>query len=230
MKKKYYIVMDTETTGNVNHPIAYNWGWIVTDKKGKIYEKRSFLIKELWIDNFDMVKECFYKNKLPMYFMEVANGETEIKPLRKILEIFTKDYKKYNKPMIGAYNMAFDDRAIENTFNFCDISFKGMKKDKIFCIMNLAEQTLMSRPTYFLFGKKHNLFTDKGNLKTSAEACYRYLANDNDFIEVHMALQDCEIEAVILTACLKQKKKMDWKKFGPVWQKVNKKYKKYFEE
>lgn len=229
MKKKYFIVMDTETTGSTAFPIAYNWGWIVCDKKGRIYKKRSFLIRELWIDNFNMVKQCFYKDKLPLYFMEVANGETKIEPLEKILEIFTKDFQKYNKPMIGAYNMAFDDRAIKNTFNFCDIPFKGLKKDKIFCIMNLAEQVLMNRPTYFLFGKKNSLFTEKGNLKTSAEACYKYLKNNNDFVEKHMALQDCEIETVILTACFKQKKKMDWEKFGPVWHKINKKYKEYFE-
>jgi hypothetical protein len=41
-----------------------------------------------------------------------------------------------------------------------------------------------------------------------AENVYRFIINNTDFIESHTALEDAEIETVILAYCYKQKKKM----------------------
>lgn len=225
--KKYYMVLDTETAGTVQYPIAYNIGWMVCDKKGNELETRSFLIKELWIDRKHLVEECFYKNKLPEYKKQLKKGEISILPLKDIMSLMDKDIEKYHCK-IGAYNMAFDKRAMTNVLNICNLPNRHFKNEKnLFCIMNLAEQVLMNRPTYFQFCEKYGLFTEKGNLKTSAESCYKYIAYNPYFIESHMAFEDVRIEKDIFIHILRQKKKMNWTKFGSVWAKVKKAYKEY---
>jgi hypothetical protein len=44
MKKKYKIVLDVETTGDVNNALVYDLGYIVCDLKGNVYEKREYAI------------------------------------------------------------------------------------------------------------------------------------------------------------------------------------------
>lgn len=227
MNRKYYMIMDTETAGTTQYPIAYNIGWIVTDKKGNEYETRSFLIKELWVDRKQLVEECFYKSKLPEYKRQLKKGEISILPLKDIMSLIDRDMEKYGC-QIGAYNMSFDKRAMTNVLDICHLRNKYFEDEKkLFCIMNLAEQTLMKRATYFHFCEKYNLFTDKGNLLTGAESCYKYVTYNPYFVEKHMALEDVRIEKDIFIHVLRQKKKMGWKKFGPVWGKVKKAYKEY---
>ena len=48
----------------------------------------------------------------------------------------------------------------------------------------------------------HGYITDSGNLRMSAEICYRYISGNNDFVEQHTAFADASIEAEILFAIL----------------------------
>ena len=52
------------------------------------------------------------------------------------------------------------------------------------------------------------IFTDSGKfLKGTAEAMYKYMIQDFNFIEEHMGIYDCEIEVDILARCYRQNKK-----------------------
>ena len=52
-RKKYIMVLDVETTNNnmeskFNDGLVYDIGFVIMDKKGNIYAKRSFAIKEIF--------------------------------------------------------------------------------------------------------------------------------------------------------------------------------------
>ena len=71
-RKKYIMVVDVETTNNQigvknapNDGLVYDLGFTVTDKKGHIYAKRSFAIKEIFNDK-SLMDTAYYKNKLPL--------------------------------------------------------------------------------------------------------------------------------------------------------------------
>ena len=61
---------------------------------------------------------------------------------------------------------------------------------------------------YLRYCAKRHFLTDSGNPKSSAEIVYRYLSSNDDFIEEHTALSDCEIEADILLAAIARKKRL----------------------
>ena len=53
-RKKYLMVLDVETTNNnmekgaKNDGLVYDIGFVICDKKGNIYAKRSFAISEIF--------------------------------------------------------------------------------------------------------------------------------------------------------------------------------------
>ena len=56
--------------------------------------------------------------------------------------------------------------------------------------------------SYKTFCEANNYFSETGNYSTTAEAVYRYISENTDFIEAHTALRDAEIEAEILLHCV----------------------------
>ena len=65
---------------------------------------------------------------------------------------------------------------------------------------------------------------ETGNYSSTAETVYRFIFNDTDFIEAHTALNDSEIEAKILRACLNAGAKLDgeYKTLRSIERKVEK--------
>ena len=81
-RKSYYLILDVETTNNVmlkgapNDGLVYDIGFVIADKKGNIYAKRSFAIKEIF-DWKELMSTAYYKNKLPKYYEKLAKGQME---------------------------------------------------------------------------------------------------------------------------------------------------------
>ena len=55
---------------------------------------------------------------------------------------------------------------------------------------------------YKAFCEANNLYTESGNYSTTAEAVYRYITSNTEFVEEHTALADSEIECDILKWCV----------------------------
>ena len=64
--------------------------------------------------------------------------------------------------------------------------------------------------------------TEKGNIITNAECAFRYIQNDFEFVESHTALEDAQIESILLEYCLNKKKRLPFNFSGRTWQLVNK--------
>ena len=116
-RKKYILVLDVETAGDVEkNPLCYDIGFVVTDKKGNIYEEHSFAIEEIFADDAVM-SSAYYYNKLPLYHQKIASGAMKLKPLRYVRAVILNVMKKYNIKTVAAYNAYFDFvKALNNTW------------------------------------------------------------------------------------------------------------------
>ena len=71
---KKVIVLDTETTNSLDDPFTYDIGWAVTDRKGNIYETKSFVIYEIFVGMRDVMRSAYYAEKIPRYWEDIKSG------------------------------------------------------------------------------------------------------------------------------------------------------------
>ena len=227
-KKEMYLVIDTETCNSIEQPMCYDIGYAITDRHGNIYETRSFVVAEMFLDNKDLMQSCYFAEKVPQYWEDIKNGTREIKSIFNIRKQIKTDMKKYNIKQVGAYNMGFDKRALNNTIRYCSKSlirwFFPFGTD-FFCIWNMACQAILSKASYVKFAIDNNFVSEKGNIQTSAECCYRFLTKDVNFIESHTGLEDVLIEVAILAECFKKHEKLNKCIYSACWRLPQKKKK-----
>ena len=187
-RKHYFIVLDTETANTIEQPLPYDIGWAVCDKHGNIYAERSFIVAEIYLDMKDLMQTAYYAEKIPMYNKEIKQGKRVIKSFWNIRKQFMDDIKTFNIKEVGAYNMGFDKRALNNLIRYTTKSWARWffpYGTEYFCIWNMACTSILNRPSFIKFAESNNLLSECGNIKTSAETAYQYITKDTDFIENH---------------------------------------------
>ena len=226
-KNMYAIVLDTETANSVNYPLPYDLGFkVIRMKDGEEIERHSLCIAEIYIEQREMMKSAYYAEKLPQYEEELKRGERRIVRLYTAKKLIANIMEKYNTNIVYAYNMNFDKRALNN-----DQKFVTENRYKYFfpygtefrCIWHMACQVLLARPSYIKFALKNGFVSEKGNILTNAECCYRYITNNPFFKEEHKGIDDVEIETKILMACKRQHKRINTKPYQACWRMVQKK-------
>ena len=228
-KNQYAIVLDTETANSVDYPLPYDIGFfIIKLSTGEIVMRISLCVYEIYVKQKAMMESAYYAEKLPQYEEELKNGQRKLVRLFTAKKMIADLMKQYNTNLVYAYNMNFDRRALNN-----DQRFVTNNKYRYFfpygtefrCIWHMACQVLLARPSYIKFALKHGYVSQKGNILTNAECCYRYITKDPTFVEAHKGIDDVEIETAILIACRRQHKKMDTKPYQACWRIVQKKRK-----
>ena len=220
-KKEMYLVIDTETCNTLEQPLVYDIGYAIADRNGNVVLERSFLVAEIFLDKKDIMSSAYYAEKIPMYWEDVKKGTRVIKSLFNIRKQLFADMKEYNVKKVGAYNMGFDKRALNTTIRYCSKSLIrwffpfGVE---YFCIWNMACQVIMDTRKYVKFAIQNGLVSEKGNIQTSAESCFKFLMNDVNFIESHTGLEDVKIEVQIMAKCLKTHKRLDRKINSACWR------------
>ena len=222
-RKKYYLVLDVETTHTMEEPLIYDLGFVITDKQGNIYEKDSFVIEEIF-DNKELMDSAYYKKKLPLYYKRLEDGYSTKVRFLKALQLMELQANKYNIDTVCAYNLAFDLRAIAFTSKRLlgsEVRFNSYKRLDIW---SLACEVLFSQKTYSSIAIEQKWYSERGNYRTNAEVAHSNITGDYDFEEEHTGLEDSIIEAQILARCLKQKKKYTRGIINRPWQLVTKKH------
>ena len=64
------IVVDTETTNSIDEPICYDVGFAVVDIFGKVYERFSFVVSEVFLD-CRLMESAYFIEKIPQYCAEI---------------------------------------------------------------------------------------------------------------------------------------------------------------
>ena len=213
----YDLVIDTETAPTRKVPmqlmaansLVYDMGGVVRDTKtGEIVHSFSFIIADTFY-NTSMMQSAYYADKLPQYHEGVAKGLWLSVPFKYVYEYVNNIIAEYGIKTVWAYNAQFDITTLNNTIHYYSNGWI-----KSFFAANIEIKDIWARCSNITGTKKYvsycidnGYLTDKGNPKTSAEIVYRYLTQNDDFIEAHTALNDAEIEAFILTKAQKNKKK-----------------------
>ncbi len=220
---RYMVGLDTETCNGLNladgkvdltQSLVYDIGWAVTDKRGKIYKTRSFVVAETFLDMKDVMNSAYYAEKIPKYWEDIKAGTREIKTLISIRKILFEDMREYNINIVFAHNASFDVRALNNTVRYITKSrFRWFFSygTEIWDTLKMARQAIGKQKSYITWCVNNDYLTKHKTprVRLTAEILYRYISGDRDFIESHTGLEDVIIETKIMAHCLRQHKKLE---------------------
>jgi len=213
---KFYLVLDTETTNGLDDPLVYDIGGAIVDKRGRIYETFSFVIRDIFVNERELMRTAYYAEKIPEYVESLRINERKMVNFYEARQYILNLMKKYNAYNVAAYNAHFDRNALNITQRWLTKSkyrYFFPYRTNFICIWNMACQTLCQRKTYKNFCEKNNFTSNHNrNYSTSAETVYRYLMLDPTYEEEHKGLDDVMIEAYIFKRCFETHKKMPYGK------------------
>ena len=224
------IITDTETANSVEQPLPYDIGWVVLDPiEGKFLEQRSYAVADIYLDK-ELMSSAYYAKKIPLYEEEIKSGKRQLKSFCNIRKQFLEDMKTYGVTQVGAYNCRFDQRALNNDTRLITCSKKRWMfpyGTEFFDIWQMAATSFLRSKNYIKWALKNDFVSDAGNIKTSAEAAYSYIAKDTNFAEDHIGIEDVLIEAEIFLKVIWGRMKYDAEVKGQPWRIVQK-YRKEF--
>jgi hypothetical protein len=204
-RKKYIMILDVETTNNnieskFNDGLVYDIGFTIIDKKGNIYAKRSFAIKEIF-DWKELMSTAYYYKKLPKYYEKLAKGQMEKITIWQARQRVKTAIEYFGITEVYAYNVSFDYTTLNNTVRYLSGSacrWFFPYGTKICDIWHIACQVLGKQKTF----QWENIRNKNNNLITNAERMFSY-CEQIDFEEDHTGLEDATIESQILVRCFK---------------------------
>ena len=220
-RKKYLMVLDVETTNNnmekgaKNDGLVYDIGFVVCDKQGNIYCKRSYAVQEIF-DWTELMSTAYYHKKLPKYYERLANNKMYKNSIWHIRKVIKEIMQIFNITEVYAYNANFDYTTLNNTVRYLSGSacrWFFPYGTQICDIWHIACQTLCLQKTF----QWENVRNANNNLITNAERVFGY-CEQTDFEEEHTGLADAIVESQILARCFKAHKNIDKKINRACWR------------
>ena len=194
--KHYYLIVDTETTYTKDQEeTVADFGAVVVDRNGKIYDQLGALVAEESHKDFHFAlgnKKMIQKK----YQDLVAAGKRTTQSVAQINDWLKMVAEKYN-PVLTAYNIGFDMGKCRNT----GINLDQFKKR--FCLLKLAKSVIVETPEYQAWAIAEDMLTPTlGKPSAKADAVAKYL-DPTLPDEPHTALEDArDYEAIILHHCI----------------------------
>lgn len=225
----YLIGLDTETCNglvvddklDLSQSLVYDLGWAITDKRGRIYKTRSYIIAEIFCEMKDVMKSAYYAEKIPNYWDDIKSGKRILASFWTVRRAFMDDVKEYGVKNVFAHNAGFDVRALNNTMRYITKSqFRWFfpYNLEIWDTLKMARQTIGRQKSYQKWCSRNGYMTNHKTprVRLTAEILFRYISGQHDFNESHTGLEDVLIETVIMAHCFRQHKKMDKRLFKKV--------------
>lgn len=223
-RRHYILILDTETANTLTYTddngnermdmssvLVYDCGWCVMDTKGNVYRERSFINKDIFEDEAELMCSAYYNWKIPRYLDDLASGKRVMSDTYHIRKTMLEDMEEYGITEVVAHNARFDINALNGTRRY----LTGSKYrywfpfgTVVWDTMHMARSVMHQMPTYKEFCEKHNYKSATGQLSTTAENLYRFIINDPGFKEEHCGLEDVRIEREIYNYCHRQHKAM----------------------
>lgn len=221
-KRIHYILMlDTETANTIDdngkldmsNVLVYDIGWQVIDKQGRVYEKKSYVIEDIFFGMSDLMKSAYYAHKIPQYLEDIKSGKRKVERFYKMRLDLLDTMRRYNIKTVCAHNSRFDINALNITQRYLSKSkyrYFFHYGTEIWDTLKMASDTIGKQKSYIEWCERNDYMTKhaKPRPRLTAEILYRYLAGIYDFTESHTGLEDVEIETKILAHCFRQHKKM----------------------
>jgi hypothetical protein len=219
IKPTLFVVFDIETT--LKHRIAFDVAWKTIDRRGRVYGRGSYIIREAFEHDVP-----FFKEKLGHYFDDAFAHRVTPESVIKIRDEFNRQIAEFqyagHRVIACAYNAAFDSKYLPETIQKLSNNPNERWMQQPVELLDIWDYWGESVPLNY----SANPSASGKWFSTSAESAYRFEFCQEDFEEYHRAWHDVEIEANILLKALARKKPMPVVKSprdfaGAVWRKIN---------
>ncbi len=228
------MVLDTETIHSVLVENGENLAvkdvleisWQVLDRNGVVIHKskRNFINKDFWNDHLKRPNE-FLQGSTVRQFKNFALSKVErwtkaleeethlLSSWEDILQQLAESLGDYKVTYLLAYNINFDINAINLTSSLLGVEVPLIINEVDFIDIQKMVEVIAVTPEFLSWTLDHNSFTEKGNIKTSAEAIYQFITNNGTEVqtkvedsilwnETHIASEDVDCETTIVQAIL----------------------------
>ena len=199
-----FIVLDTETTNSLDDPIVYDVGFAVVDGNGKIFEKHSYVVADVFLD-CDLMSYAYFAEKIPQYWEDIKSGRRKLRRFSTIYFILRDVCEQYGIKKIFAHNARFDYLSLTTTQRYLTGSkyrFFLPWGVEVCDTLKMSREVLKNNADYRSFCEKNGFVFGNNQLRFTAEVIYRFLTGNVDFEESHTGLEDVLIEKEILRYCL----------------------------
>lgn len=235
-RRHYVLVVDTETANtltetvpaeigedeeiitpervrmDMSNVLVYDCGWAVVDTKGNIYETASYVNRDIFNDERDLMRTAYYNWKIPRYIEELRAGTRKMATTYEIRQVMLNTIERYGIKEVAAYNARFDDNALRVTQRYVTYSkwryWFPFDSVEIWDIMKMTQDVICNMPTYKKFCQENGYVQANGVPRKTAEIVWRFISGNTDFEESHTGLEDVLIEAEIMWYCMRQHKPM----------------------
>lgn len=215
--KKYILMVDTETVGNIDSCLPYDISVKVYNlQKKQVVFQQTYIIKELF-ENKVLMSTAYFACKIPFYENELNNYSKNFILLdsKNVLEELNKIIALYNISIMSAYNSNFDYNTINRLYDLAQVKnkFKNLLQLDIWqLVLEYFELDKNTFNNYKNFAKSNNLVTEKGtNYQSNVESLTKWLSQNINFIEHHTGLSDIANEIDILNWVVNRYKKLNLK-------------------
>ena len=200
----YKMMLDTETTNDIDCPLVYDLGFCVLDDDNNVRASYSFVNADIFCDD-ELMASAYFAEKIPQYWEDIKNGSRVLKSFRSIERIFKRVCKDWNIHTFVAHNARFDYRALQNTKRYITTSkyrFFFPYNSTFIDTLKMSREVLGNNEEYRIFCSENGYLTKYYKNRYTAEVIYRFLSGENEFTEAHTGLQDCLIEKDIFAYCV----------------------------
>ena len=220
-------MLDTETANTLveedgkidtRFALPYDIGFAVIDSYGRIYETHSYVIRDIFTYEKELMQSAYYAEKIPRYEKDIQEGKRILASAYDVRQIILNLINKYNIKFVCAHNARFDHKSMNNLIRWTTKSkyrYFFPKDIEYWDTLKMATDVVSKTPTYIKFCTTNGYMTKHKNPRPqlTAEVLYRYITNNTEFEESHTGLEDVLIEAKILNFCRRKHKKMRKKLF-----------------
>lgn len=221
-RRHYVLVLDTETANTIqednkldmSNVLFYDCGWAVADIHGNIYRTRSYVNRDIFCYERELMQSAYYAQKIPRYVAEIQCGMREMADLYEIHQAFLADLAEFEICEIVAHNARFDVNSLNTTQRYVTQSkyrYFIPYGIEVWDTMGMARDVICNMPTYKQFCKDNGYMTANNQVRKTAEILYRFISGNKNFYESHTGLEDVLIEVQIMAYCYRQHKPMPHK-------------------
>lgn len=206
LTNRFILLLDVETANDTTDALTYDIGGIIMDIYGNIYETFSFVIRDIFCDERELMKVAYYGDKIPEYVQDIQQGKRQVVDFMQAWNYIRRLMKRYDCTTVAAYNCNFDRNALNTTLRYLTKSkyrWFFPRGTEFVCVWNMACGSICQTSEYKTFAETNFLFSNHGkNYRATAETVYAFLTNNSQFHEEHKGFDDVKIEREIFINCL----------------------------
>lgn len=218
-RRKYILMVDTETANTVttergldmSNVLVYDCGWQVIDKHGRVYAEASFVNRDIFVYERELMRSAYYAKKIPQYIEDIQAGRRTMASTFDIRQAMLADMERFGISVVAAHNTRFDLNALNCTQRYITKSafrYWFPYDTEFWDTMKMAQSVICKMPSFIAFCREYGFTTANGKPKKTAEVLWRFISQNPDFVESHTGLEDVTIESQILAYCFRQHKPM----------------------